>query len=112
LVEALPFEYEVLISAAWIFAVMLTMGRLPATEIQRAKVDGFFGRMRQVLPDELAKTDAPSPGPVIGALAIAVAVLIGLLSLLPQSPGDRLLTLAAALALVVVGCAARRLKSI
>ena len=112
LAASLPFEYEVLISAAWIFAVMLTMGRLPATEIQRAKVDGFFGRMRQVLPDELAKTDAPSPGPVIGALAIAVAVLIGLLSLLPQSPGDRLLTLAAALALVVVGCAARRLKSI
>jgi SSS family transporter len=104
----LPFEWEVPIGIALAFAVLWLSGSLPLTADEERRNAAFARRLASPRVPMPAASNLPPPLGVMGLFTTVIGGLVLLLVLVPQTPSQRLITLAVGVLLLALGQAMRR----
>ncbi len=109
--QAIPFQWEVPLSAGVCLAIMGGSGMLPRSRDAKARDAVFYDRMQHARTENEDTATVPPPLPIIGTFLLLIGGLVLILVLAPQERADRLVTLGAAVTLFAVGFWMRRSRS-
>ena len=107
LLAGAPFAAHFAVSFGSVAGALLLFAFLfPLKDADQRQVEGFFERLRQPAPPQaLPETGMPNPLRVVGVFVGVVGLLVLVLSALPQSVFDRILTASSGLVLASLGLA-------